>query len=325
MLRVKRKEPRGRLQVAWHDKSHNRRVHLLSGLGINTTRTDGYETVTSWGTTPHETGDENYLVGTGPAATDVFEDVNTDGLGNKIIGTGFNCSGGVTPWGTVFSAEENFQGNIARFTEGDDKGKIDTANSFYVGVQEEVKPNGTQLPYIENGKQFPYIPDTVGGEFGLVGEKYGWMVEIDPRDPKSRAKKHTALGRFRHENIAVRADAGGPARLLHGRRPPRRSLVEVRVQGTIKHPTDPSNSTLFEDGTLYVARFNSRRTGTVDSAVARHATNPTRPSTWSRNRSSCSPHLRKRDQGDRNGLNDSRAAMGSPGRPIDGGFFAARR
>ena len=53
-----------------------------------------------------------------------------------------------------------------------------------------------------------YIPDTVGAEFGLVGEKYGWMVEIDPRLPSSRPKKHTALGRFRHENIAIRAEGG---------------------------------------------------------------------------------------------------------------------
>jgi secreted PhoX family phosphatase len=84
-------------------QAKNRRIHGLSGLAINATRTDGYVTVTSWGPSPHEQGDNHYLVGTGPAATDVFEGVNSDGLGNKIIGTAFNCSGATTPWETIMS------------------------------------------------------------------------------------------------------------------------------------------------------------------------------------------------------------------------------
>ena len=47
-----------------------------------------------------------------------------------------------------------------------------------------------------------------GTEFGQVGEKYGWLVEIDPDDPEFRPRKHTALGRFRHENITLRCKAG---------------------------------------------------------------------------------------------------------------------
>ena len=57
----------------------NRRIHGLSGLAINGDRTDGYESVTSWGS---RQGDDNYLVATGPAATQVFEGVNSDELGN---------------------------------------------------------------------------------------------------------------------------------------------------------------------------------------------------------------------------------------------------
>ncbi|MCL2933576.1 MAG: DUF839 domain-containing protein, partial [Trichodesmium sp. MAG_R03] len=99
----------------------NRRVHLLSGLGINSERSDGYQSVTSWGTASYQTGDQNFLIGTGPAAVDVFP-LSSDGLGNRIIGTAFNCSGGTTPWGTVLTAEENFQGSVT----------------------EAVSPNGTQ-------------------------------------------------------------------------------------------------------------------------------------------------------------------------------------
>ena len=85
----------------------NRRIHGLSGLGINAERTDGYQNVTSWGTRSHQIGNQDFLIGTGPVAVDVFLGVNADGLGNRIIGTGYNCSGSTTPWATFLSAEEN--------------------------------------------------------------------------------------------------------------------------------------------------------------------------------------------------------------------------
>ena len=304
VLRVKRKEHRGWLKVVAHD-SHNRRVHLLSGLVLNAKRKDGYAGVTSWGPTPHEHGDDNYLVGTGPAAKDVFEGVNSDGLGRKIIGTGFNCSGGVTPWGTVFSAEENFQGSVARTTGTPPQ--INLASSFYVGVQEEVKPDGTQLDY---------IPGTVGAEFGLVGQKYGWLVEIDPRDPKSHPKKHTWLGRFRHENIAVRADQGGPLVCYMGDDRRGGHWWKFVSKAHIKDRSDPSNSKLFEEGTLYVARFNSDGTGEWIPLLLDTNTNPTKPSTlgW----------VQKSLQGaiDRDGLNKLPRRNGVAGQTIDGGFFS---
>ncbi|TAG21126.1 MAG: DUF839 domain-containing protein [Oscillatoriales cyanobacterium] len=55
--------------------------------------------------------DGRYLKSTGPAVA-VFNKKGkgySDKLGAKIIGTFNNCAGGTTPWGTVFSAEENIQ------------------------------------------------------------------------------------------------------------------------------------------------------------------------------------------------------------------------
>jgi secreted PhoX family phosphatase len=216
----------------------NRRIHGLSGLEINANRTatDPYRTVTSWGSRPHQQGDSNYLIGTGPAATDVFEGVNADSLGNRIIGTAFNCSGARSPWGTVLSAEENFQGSA----------------TFFIGVQEHVLPNGSQTGY---------IPGTSGTEFGLVGEKYGWMVEIDPRNPESRGKKHTALGRFRHENVAMRVKRGKPLVLYLGDDRRGGHTWKYVSRASVTHPRDPVNSALLTDGTLYVAKFRADGTG----------------------------------------------------------------
>ncbi|NET30606.1 MAG: DUF839 domain-containing protein [Cyanothece sp. SIO1E1] len=213
----------------------NRRIHALSGLGINAERTDGFETITAWGSRSTQIGDDEFLEGTGPAVTDVFP-LSSDGLGNRIIGTGFNCSGGTTPWGTVVSAEENFQ----------------SSSTFFVGVQEKVKPDGTQLGF---------IPGTTGATFGLVGEKYGWMVEINLLDPTVRAKKHTALGRFRHENIAFRIAAGEPLVAYMGDDREGGHTWKFVSAGTITSPTDPANSALFEEGTLFAARFNPDGTG----------------------------------------------------------------
>ncbi|MGF1538487.1 MAG: PhoX family phosphatase, partial [Elainellaceae cyanobacterium] len=59
--------------------------------------------------------DDRYLSVTGPAAA-VFTKTDKlgydDGLGDRIIGTFQNCGGGITPWGTVLSAEENFQAQV---------------------------------------------------------------------------------------------------------------------------------------------------------------------------------------------------------------------
>jgi hypothetical protein len=243
------KQADGKFQAIARDPL-NRRIHGLSGLGINSQRTDAYRSVTSWGT---RQGDDNYLTGTGPAATQVFAQVNTDGLGNRIIGTAYNCSGGTTPWGTILSAEENFQGSEA----------------FFVGVQENVKPNGSQTSYARG---------TIGEEFGLVGEKYGWMVEVDPLDPSFRPRKHTWLGRFRHENVAIRAEAGRKLVVYMGDDRRGGHTWKFVSNGTVTNPTDKNNSRLFEDGTLYVAQYNRNGAGRWLSVTINAQTNPVSPS-----------------------------------------------
>jgi secreted PhoX family phosphatase len=228
----------------------NRRIHGLSGLGINSQRTDKYKDVTSWGT---RQGDNNYLTGTGPAATQVFAQVNSDGLGNRIIGTAYNCSGGTTPWGTILSSEENFQGS----------------ELFFIGVQENVKPNGGQTGYAKG---------TTGEEFGLVGEKYGWMVEVDPQDPSFRPRKHTSLGRFRHENVAIRAEAGRRLVVYMGDDRRGGHTWKFVSNGTVTNPADKTNSRLFEDGVLYVAQYNRNGAGRWLPLTINSQTNPVSPS-----------------------------------------------
>ncbi|RCJ20353.1 hypothetical protein A6770_31555 [Nostoc minutum NIES-26] len=223
IIRVSRRNPEKRFTVVRGD-AQNRRIHGLSGLAINSQRDDEYKNITSWGDRSHQKGDQNYLIGTGPAATQVFN-LSADGLGNKIIGTAYNCSGGTTPWGTILSAEENFQGS----------------------VQEAVKPDGTQTSYIDG---------SAGKIFGLVGEKYGWIVEIDPVNPNFRPRKHTWLGRFRHENVALRVEAGKPLVAYMGDDKRGGHTWKFVSASIVSQPSSKSNSNLWESGTLYVARYN---------------------------------------------------------------------
>ena len=96
---------------------------------------------------------------------------------------------------------------------------------------------------------------TRGGPFDLPGGHYGWVVEIDPYDPGSTPVKHTALGRFRHENVGLRVEAGKPVAAYMG---------DDRVGGHVwkfvsdelYRPGDPaSNRRLLSSGRLYAARF----------------------------------------------------------------------
>ena len=57
-------------------------------------------------------------------------------------------------------------------------------------------------------------PAGAGGPGGPA--KYGWVVEHDPYDTSAPPRKHTALGRFRHENTAFRDAPGKPFVLYMG-------------------------------------------------------------------------------------------------------------
>lgn len=292
IIRISRRNSARRFVVI--SDSKNRRIHGLSGLGINSQRTDGYQSITSWGSLSYQNGDQNYLIGTGPAATDVFQNINSDGLGNKIIGTAYNCSGGTTPWGTILSAEENFQGS----------------GVFFVGVTEGVRPNGTQVGYTSG---------TTGATFGLVGEKYGWMVEIDPADTAFRPRKHTWLGRYRHENIAMRVEVGKKLVAYLGDDRRGGHTWKFVSSGTVSNISSKSNSSLFESGTLYVAKYNPDGTGQWIPLLLTTPTNPIPPSTLS------SVEFAALGSAQRDGLLPLPRRNGIAGQTQDGGAFACTR
>ena len=178
------------------------------------------------------------------AAVAVFNKPNKlgyeDGLGDRIIGTFQNCAGGTTPWGTVLSAEENFQDQ----------------------VPEAVMVDGSSL----NPSETPFLisADNVDGRanvFGLAGNKYGWMVEIDPANPDDYGTKHTWLGRYRHEAFGIRAVEGKNLAVYSGCDRRGGHLYKFVSSGKVVDPQDKANSKLFEQGMLYGAKLNPNGVG----------------------------------------------------------------
>jgi len=165
--------PSGRFAVATIPKIDA--FTCFPGL-VNSERSDQYKSV-SWGTRATSRRPKLQLV-PGLLPPKCLISVQMDQV-TKSIGTGHNCSGGHDSGEP--SCWENFQ----------------ASSEMFVGVTEAVKPDGTQTEYTSG---------TTGAEFGLVGEKYGgWLRLI--HNPDYRYRKHTALGRFRHENMC-RVESG---------------------------------------------------------------------------------------------------------------------
>ena len=203
--------------------------------------------------------DGRYLKSTGPAVA-IFNKKGQgyeDKLGDKIIGTFANCAGGTTPWGTVFSAEENTQNFVPEPVFADGTSFDPSQKNFYIDAEEI---------------------GGLGNLFGLAGNKYGWMVELDPANPNDYGTKHTWLGRYRHEAVGIRVVAGKPLAFYSGCDRRSGHLYKFVSKNTVKDPKNKANSQLLTDGMLYAAKFNPDGTSSWIPLKTDTAVNPDLPS-----------------------------------------------
>jgi uncharacterized protein len=123
----------------------------------------------------------------GPAAGDERLKTSADPTGSIALGTLNNCAMGFTPWGTFLSCEENFNGFFQKTP----------ANRTPLELRYGISPFSSGLRWHTTHPRFnadlePNEPN-----------RFGWVVEFDPFDPKSTPVKRTALGRFKHEGAWV--------------------------------------------------------------------------------------------------------------------------
>jgi uncharacterized protein len=171
---------------------------------------------------------------TGPAAGS--PEMQMEGK-SEVIGTLGNCSGGVTPWNTVLTCEENFQDYYGQRT--DDQGQP--------GQGTDDAPEA-----LEVAETYRWLDDPDGAQ---PPEHYGWIAEVDPFDSDSKPRKHTWLGRIRHENAAITVSDSGKVIVYTGHDEEDRSIYKFVSSGTYDPDNREANMELLSDGMLYVADF----------------------------------------------------------------------
>jgi secreted PhoX family phosphatase len=169
-------------------------------------------------------GLDSILEMTGPAASSSW----VHGA-RWVTGSTSNCGGGVTPWGSVCSGEENFQ---------DIWGDLEMGDRPLVPM-----PDALRRP----------------------AEHFGYIVEVDLE--KRRFFKHTALGRFSHENIAFQLTLDGRLAAYMGDDRDKQCLYKFISREQYRAAAGTRNRQLLTDGTLFVANMARGLWVPLDPAV----------------------------------------------------------
>ena len=190
--------------------------------------------------------------------------------GTETRGTNNNCGNGFTPWGTYLACEENwpnvFINRDASLPEDQRRIGISTAKTSYAwetaaGDASEVDDEFARFDITPRGA-------SARDDYRNEASTYGYIVEIDPHNPTSRAVKRTALGRFRHEGCwPGQVQAGQPVVFYSGDDAQHEYLYKF-VSAALWDPADANpldrlatGAKYLDRGTLYVARFNDDGSG----------------------------------------------------------------
>ena len=187
----------------------------------------------------------------GPAAGHDLLKTEADPTGMASLGTFNNCGSGRTPWGTYLTCEENFNGYFGT-TQELELDEVHAAGFKRYGVSTKVDPGRYNYHGFDARFDLSQNPNEP--------HRAGYIVEIDPTDPQSTPVKHTALGRFKHENAASVVAPDGRVVVYMGD-DERGEYMYKWVSRDVYVPGGDT-STLLSEGQLFVAKFNDDMTGT---------------------------------------------------------------
>ncbi|WBP93375.1 PhoX family phosphatase [Mycolicibacterium neoaurum] len=183
----------------------------------------------------------------GPAAgTDLLKTA-ADTSGREVLGTVNNCSGGVTPWGTVLSGEENFNSYFG--APAGAPAPTGTAADRLKRYGVESEPTERKWENFDPRFDITKTPNEL--------HRFGYVVELNPWDPASAPIKHTALGRFKHEAATVHVADDGTVVAYTGDDERFDYMYKFVSAKKIQPGNMAHNMTILDEGTLYVAKLSS--------------------------------------------------------------------
>lgn len=181
---------------------------------------------------------------TGPARGHALVKTAADEQGFRVLGTMQNCANGQTPWGTYLTCEENWSDiftNKGTITPLEKRYGIGPKDDSYRWSEVDARFNAEANPNEAN--------------------RFGWVVEIDPHDPKSIPRKHTALGRIKHEGATMTVAPSGHVVVYMGDDQKFEYIYKFISKNRYQPSNRAANLRLLEEGTLYVAKFNEDGSG----------------------------------------------------------------
>ena len=228
-------------------------IHGVSVIKLKKTHHKGWKVVKSKNT--RRITVNTPVAFSGPAASsELLQNPN----GNIALGTVNNCGSGATPWGTYLTCEENFNGYFG-------------ANSLFTPSEEQQRYGFSDNGFGYGWHLFDKRFDLTDEDYANEQNRFGWIVEIDPFDGTQKPVKRTALGRFKHEAIAIAESGNGRIAAYMG--------DDQRFDYCYKYVSDKTwesaiadGESPLDEGSLYVAKFNEDGTGewmelTIDNPV----------------------------------------------------------
>ncbi|MCL1066053.1 PhoX family phosphatase [Shewanella olleyana] len=216
----------------------------------------------------------------GPLAYSSYLETRYSPDGSQARGTLNNCGNGYTPWGTYLTCEENWPGyfvNRGELTQEQQRIGLSTSGTRY--GWDHLAGNDDER--LDEFARFDVTPSgsSAANDYRNEANGHGYIVEIDPYNPNSRAVKRTALGRFRHEGCTFgKLEEGKPVVFYSGH--DSRFEYLYKYESTAMWDEADADSTnriitgdkYMNDGTLYVAKFSEDGVGewlplTLDSAT----------------------------------------------------------
>jgi uncharacterized protein len=214
---------------------------------------------------------------TGPARGNALLETRYSPDGTVTRGTLNNCGCGKSPWGTYLTGEENWFGYFTR-PAGDDaaRGNDNSVTSLRrygrtagAASRHGWESAGSDDMYARwiNARTGTSSDGTDDYRNELNG--MGYIVEIDPYNPQSRAQKRSALGRFAHESAVFSLPRAGEKLAAYMGDDSRGEYMYKFVSDAVWSEADanPANriatgAKYLDNGKLYVAVFAADGTGT---------------------------------------------------------------